>query len=285
MTPPNQEPSAALSHQAERRPLHENPFSPPELGSLRAPVLHPRIEPDSNGTWVASARLALLPGDRDRPRGRSARAATDRCPASCLALLAGFLPWENLQAGRGVAREAHRTYPRSTRAPPSQSWRPAGPFATRGTHFNTKCLRRVLQGFEGPPGPDCKATPARSIFIGSNLAPSATMAASTRARASGSISNVTHPPPPAPQTFPASAPRRRAEEITRSTSGVEIVRRLRRRNSHSSRIRRPASPQSFRSSASRTARAMIEIFSRFRETRRSPSICRLNTSQLLMPCC
>ena len=31
--------------------------------------------------------------------------------------------------------------------------------------------------------------------------------------------------------------------------------------------------------------AIIEIFSRFCETRRSPSMCRLNTSQLLMPCC
>jgi len=71
----------------------------------------------------------------------------------------------------------------------------------------------------------------------------------------------------------------------RSITGVEIVRKFRRRNSHSSRTRRPTSFHAFRSSAARTCFATALIFSRFCATRRSPSICRLKTSQLLIPDC
>ncbi len=126
----------------------------------------------------------------------------------------------------------------------------------------------------------------RSIAIGSSVAPAATTADSTRARASGSISNVTQPPPPAPQTFPASAPWRRAEEITLSISGVEMERRLRRRNppffgASGAQLLSIYSARSPRACAC----AISEIFSRFCATRRVPSMCRLKTSQLLMPCC
>lgn len=84
-------------------------------------------------------------------------------------------------------------------------------------------------------------TPSRSIRKGSSIPPAAVTAASTRARASGSITSVRHPPPPAPHTFPPSAPFLRAEEIMRSITGVEIVGRFCRRKSHSSRTRRPSS--------------------------------------------
>src|SRR2546422_9060291 len=47
------------------------------------------------------------------------------------------------------------------------------------------------------------------MVMGSTSAPDSRMAVSTRSRASGSTKRTTQPPPPAPQTLPASAPLRR----------------------------------------------------------------------------
>src|SRR5262249_27164026 len=93
-------------------------------------------------------------------------------------------------------------------------------------------------------------TPCRATFIGSSVAPTLSITASTFARASGSITSATHPPPPAPHTLPAAAPLRRAPEMIRSIIGVEIVGRLRRRIAHSSFTSRPSSVQRFFASAS-----------------------------------
>src|SRR5260221_2330 len=84
-------------------------------------------------------------------------------------------------------------------------------------------------------------TPWRSIRMGKSSPPQATTEFSTRSRASGSINSTRHPPPPAPQTFPASAPFRRAPLIIASIVFVEMVGRLRRRKVHSACITRPGS--------------------------------------------
>src|SRR5712692_11442411 len=128
-------------------------------------------------------------------------------------------------------------------------------------------------------------TPRRSMRIGSSAPPAERTAISTRGRASGSITSTRQPPPPAPQTLPPRAPCRRAAAMMRSIVGVEMVGRLRRRNSHSSRTRRPTSRQAPRRSAACTRRATSVICSRLRQTRRSPLMCALKTSQLLMPDC
>jgi len=89
---------------------------------------------------------------------------------------------------------------------------------------------------------------------------------------------TTQPPPPAPHTFPASAPLRRAFSITRSMVFVEIVGKFRLRKDHSSRIRRPASSQSGFSSATRISWATSEMRSRLFWTALFPPICALKTS-------
>src|SRR5260370_633496 len=48
------------------------------------------------------------------------------------------------------------------------------------------------------------------MVMGRTSAPASRTDVSTRSRASGSIKSTTQPPPPAPQTLPASAPLRRA---------------------------------------------------------------------------
>src|SRR5580658_5059546 len=115
-------------------------------------------------------------------------------------------------------------------------------------------------------------TPRRATFTGSTVAPSFSMIAATRSRASGSTRNRTQPPPPAPQTFAANAPLRRVTSIMRSIRGVEMPGAFFLRCDHSSRNSRAASVQSCFSMACRMAIAIAVMVAKFLKTCLFPSM-------------
>ena len=71
----------------------------------------------------------------------------------------------------------------------------AGSVSRRRVSFG---LRPLLDGLD--------LTPRRATLTGSTVAPSCSMSCDASRAASGSTKNSTQPPPPAPQTFAASAP-------------------------------------------------------------------------------
>src|SRR2546427_8185845 len=115
--------------------------------------------------------------------------------------------------------------------------------------------------------------------MGRTCASASMRAFSTRSLASGSIKRTTQPPPPAPQTLPASSPFRRAPSITRSMVFVEIVGKFLLRKDHSSVIRRPASCQSGFSMATRIFWATSEMRSKLFCTARLPPMCALRSEE------
>ena len=142
-------------------------------------------------------------------------ALADSCSAGV------FLSGEKLRGGWEGACEALRTHPRSTAEPPSPSSRPAGTFATFWPHFNTKLGLRQCQRFvELLVVRFRQETPPRSIRNGSNFAPAAMTADSTRVRAhpgqSRASRNRRHP---RRRLFRQARPGAAQEEITSSISG------------------------------------------------------------------
>ena len=100
----------------------------------------------------------------------------------------------------------------------------------------------------------------------------------------GSPKQKRQPPPPAPQTLPPSDPARAAPASMASISGVVTPGASCLRFSHSAAIWRPTSGQS-RALERRAHRGgdVADARERCAARRASPSMCRLVTSQLLMP--
>src|SRR5208337_3792837 len=146
-----------------------------------------------------------------------------------------------------------------------------------GEHDYTLALRRL--GTEG------NLSPSRATRKLSGCPPFSRIAFSTPCREPFSISAITQPPPPAPQTLAARAPCRLATATSLSISGVLMPGALVRRSFHSSRIRRSTSFHRWPASARCMACAMREISAKLRMTCLFPFMYCLKTSQLLMPDC
>src|SRR6476469_6380596 len=126
-------------------------------------------------------------------------------------------------------------------------------------------------------------TPSGATRTGKTVAPSAAIAPATRSLAPRSTRKNTHPPPPAPQTLAPTAPARRVTSTNRSMRGVVLPGAFFFRFDHSSRSSRAASFQSPPSKAWRMPAAIAAMWSKLRNTLRSPSMWAFMTSQLLMP--